>query len=76
MHLTAGGYLSFYMPDKRSNLELVITTPKSLRTLLEEIGIPLQEVQLVLLNGRIVDLEDAVVGNQDEVRVYSPIDGG
>ena len=72
----AGGYLSFYMPGKRSSLELALTTPKSLRTLLGEIGIPHQEVQLVLLNGRIVDLEDAVVGNQDEVRLYSPIDGG
>lgn len=76
MHLTAGGYLSFYMPGKGPKLELALTKPKSLRSLLEEIGIPHQEVQLVLLNGRIVDLEDAVVANQDEVRVYSPIDGG
>ena len=76
MNLTAGGYLSFYMPDKKSSLELAFTKPRSLRSLLQEIGIPLQEVQLVLINGRIVDLNDAVVENQDEVRMYSPIDGG
>ena len=76
MNLTAGGYLSFYMPGKRPKLELALTQPRSLRSLLEEIGIPPEEVHLVLVNGRIADLDEAVVANHDEVRVYSPIDGG
>lgn len=76
MKLTAGGYLVFYMPGKRSSLELEFSQPKSLRSLLMEVGIPLKEVQLVVLNGKIVDLDEVVVENRDKVRVYSPIDGG
>jgi len=76
MNLTAGGYLIFYMPDRRSTLELALTKPKSLRSLLQEIGVPVQEVLLVVLNGRIIDLDEAIVEDQDQVRVYSPIDGG
>lgn len=76
MNLTAGGYLVFYMPDKRSSLEIALTKPKSLKSLLEEIGIPVQEVLLVVHNGSIVDLGEAILEDQDEVRVYSPIDGG
>lgn len=76
MNLTAGGYLVFYMPGKRSSLEMEFSTPRSLRSLLMEVGIPLKEVQLVVLNGKIVDLDEAIVENRDEVKVYSPIDGG
>ncbi len=76
MNLTAGGYLAFYMPDKRSSLVLDLTKPRSLRSLLMEVGIPLNEIQLVILNDKIVDLDEAVVENQDRVKVYSPIDGG
>ena len=76
MNLTAGGYLSFYMPGRRPKLELALTKSRSLRSVLEEIGIPPEEVHLVVLNGRIADLVNAVVTNHDEVKVYSPIDGG
>lgn len=76
MYLTAGGYLSFYMSDKQSSLELELTKPRSLRSLLMEVGIPLKEVQLIIINGKIVDLDEALVENQDQVKVFSPIDGG
>ena len=76
MNLFAGGYLSFYMPDKRSSLVLEVTNPRSLRSVLMEVGIPLKEVQLVILNDKIVDLNETVVEDQDQVKVYSPIDGG
>lgn len=76
MELTAGGYLVFYMPDKQSRLALELSEPKPLGSLLAEIGIPLKEIHLIILNGEIVDLDSAVVKNQDWVKVYSPIDGG
>lgn len=76
MELQTGGYLSFYMPDKQSSLALRLTQPRALHVLLTDVGIPLNEVHLVILNGEIVDLDKAIVTDQDQVKVYSPIDGG
>lgn len=76
MELQTGGYLSFYMPDKRSRLALVITEPVPLRSVLLELGIPLTEIQLVIINDKIVDLNKAIVENQDQVKAFSPIGGG
>jgi sulfur carrier protein ThiS len=76
MILIAGGYLDFYMPGRRRRIALELATPQSLRSLLQEVGIPLKEVQLILLNGKIVDLGGTVVANGDQVKVYSPMDGG
>jgi len=76
MILSTGGYLTFYMPGKRTDLELDLTEPMSLQSILTEVGIPLEEVYLVVINEKIVDWSEAVVVNQDRVKVYSPIDGG
>jgi len=76
MKLSAGGYLAFFLPDKRSSLVLDLATPTSLRSLLIKVGIPPEEVHLVIMNDIIVNLDEAVVENQDTVKVYSPIDGG
>lgn len=76
MNLTVGGYLSFYMKDKRSSLDLEIIKPTFLKSLLLDMGIPIKEIQLVILNGSIVNLNEAIVKNKDLVKVYSPIDGG
>ena len=76
MILIAGGYLDFYMPGRRRRLALDLEAPCSLRSLLQELGIPLEEVQLILLNGKIVDNDQTLVANGDQVKVYSPMDGG
>jgi len=76
MILYAGGYLPFYMPNKQSRIELECIQPAPLNAVLKDIGIPFKEVRLVVINGKIVDLDNAVVTNQDQVKVYSPIDGG
>lgn len=76
MKLTAGGYLAFFLPNKGYGLVLEVTTPTSLRSLLMEVGIPPKDVHLVIINDKIVKLDEAVVENQDQVKVYSPIDGG
>jgi sulfur carrier protein ThiS len=47
-----------------------------LRDLLTEIGIPAAEVQLVILNGEIVDLNGTQVQNQDVVKIFPGVDGG
>lgn len=39
-------------------------------------GIPVGEVYMTVLNGELVVLDEIVVSDADEVRLYSPMDGG
>ena len=76
MILYAGGYLTFYTPNQKPEVEQVLPSPIELRMLLTEIGIPEAEVQLVILNGEIVDLKGTQVQNQDVVKIFPGVDGG
>ena len=76
MLLYAGGYLTFYTPDQKPEVECVLPGTVALRDLLTEIGIPAAEVQLVILNGEIVDLNGIQVQNQDVVKIFPGVDGG
>lgn len=75
MKVYVGGYLTFYMPDKKPEVDFILTESVSLRKILTELNIPLDEVQLAILNGKIVDL-DQFVGQQDIVKVFPGLDGG
>ena len=75
MKLYTGGYLAFYMPQHKKEVEIIIDTPKQLNELLEELHIPQAEVQLVAINGEQATLESTVL-DTDEVRIYSGTDGG
>ena len=76
MKLYAGGYLTFYMPDQHPEIDRDLAEPIALSKLLDEIGIPAGDVRLVILNGEIVELEQAQLKNQDEVKVFPGVDGG
>jgi sulfur carrier protein ThiS len=76
MRIFLGGHLTFYHPQKEKWLEIVIQAPTALSEILEEAGIPLGEVHLVVLNDEHIELEKAVVSDQDEVQIYSPVGGG
>ena len=77
MRLFLGGYLDFYHPQRRSWLNVEIDQPAlPLTEVLTGLGIPLGEVQLVILNGEKVELQDALVSAQDEVKLYSAVGGG
>lgn len=76
MKLTAGGYLAFYLPGRKSPVEVPVKPETRLLSVLDALGIPLGEVNLVAVNGRAVDLHTAVVGDEDEVHVVSAVDGG
>lgn len=76
MRLYLGGFFSFYHPQRKNWLEIDLPEPQPLAVVLEQQGIPLAEVQLVVLNHDLVDLEGAVVRNEDEVRLYPPVGGG
>ena len=76
MRLYLGGYLNFYKPQKGGWLEVQINQPTLLSDLLTRQGIPISEVQLVVINGELVDLEKAIVSEQDVVKLFSAVGGG
>ena len=76
MRIYLGGHLNFYHPRKERWLEIEIQGSRSLAGILEDAGLPLAEVQLVALNGEVVDLEDAVISEGDQVKVFSAVGGG
>jgi sulfur carrier protein ThiS len=76
MKLHLGGFFSFYVPHSPQWLEIELPSPKPLSQVLDEIGIPIGEVNLIVVNKELVDLPEAIVKNDDEVRIYPPIGGG
>lgn len=76
MKLYFVGYLAFYAPGQQFEVEIMLSEPIKLGALLAEMGIPAAEVQLVLINGKIVDFDQAHVQNQDEVKIFPGVGGG
>jgi sulfur carrier protein ThiS len=76
MRLYLGGYLDFYNPQPGNWLEIELNQPTLLSEVLVGRGIPLGDVQLVTVNGILVNLDKAMVSGQDEVKVFSAIGGG
>jgi sulfur carrier protein ThiS len=76
MKLYAGGYLTFFMPGQKPEIEQKLAVPMNLKELLETLGIPAEEVQLVIINGEIADLEQAHISDLDVVKIFPGVDGG
>jgi len=76
MRIFLGGHLNFYHPNKDRWLEFDLEHPTPLAGLLNNAGIPLTEVHLVAINGEVLDLQDAVVSEGDEVKIFSAVGGG
>lgn len=76
MKLHLGGLFSFYIPGHPHQVEVRLEEPAHLSDVLVGMGIPVAEINLVVVNGEIVNLQDALVSQQDEVKVYPPVSGG
>ena len=76
MRIFLGGHLNFYHPEKKTWMDLQIEGPSQLSELLVFVGVPLEEVQLVVVNGEMVDGLEVVVCEGDEVKVFSAVGGG
>jgi len=76
MKLISGGYLTFYMPQRNSRVNIPLEHPTLLKDVLAGLGIPAVEVHLAAVNGAVVELETALVQDSDEVRILSAVDGG
>ena len=76
MRIFLGGHLNFYHPQKDSWLELEINQPRALAEVLAEAGIPEGEVYLAVINRELVELSEATVSNQDDVKLFPAVGGG
>ena len=76
MRIYLGGHLNFYHPQKDSWLEIEINQPTPLVEILERASIPLGEVYLVVNNSKLVELSEAIVSNQDDVKLFPAVGGG
>ena len=76
MRINLGGHLNFYHPLKNKWLDVELKQPTPLRVILDGSGIPVGEVYLVVVNGELVDLQEAIVSEQDEVKLFPAVGGG
>jgi sulfur carrier protein ThiS len=76
MILRLGGHLSFYAPQKETELEIEVQGRTALADLLQRLHVPVEEVALVVINGEQIELSDATISDQDQVQLFPPIGGG
>lgn len=76
MRIYLGGHLNFYHPQKDNWLEFEINQPMSLVEILERASIPIGDVYLVVINSELVELSEAIISVQDEVKLFPAVGGG
>ena len=76
MKLHLGGHLSFYEPQRRAWVDLALPAPQSLPDLLADLGIPLGEVALIVINGELAQEDKPILTDKDQVELYPPMGGG
>ena len=76
MQIYLGAHLNFYHPQKKKLLDINIQQPTLLVKILEEAGIPLGEIQMVVVNDEIEEMEELFVSPKDEVKIFPAVGGG
>jgi sulfur carrier protein ThiS len=76
MKLYLGGSLAFHTLTRQPNLEIQLNKNTSLTQVICDLGIPIAEVQLTVLNGELVNMKEIHVSNDDEVCLYPAVGGG
>jgi sulfur carrier protein ThiS len=76
MKLHLGGYLGWYDPQRRSCIEISLAQPARLLDVIRQLGIPLAEVSLASINGKMVSMHATQVCDDDVVELHPPLAGG
>lgn len=76
MKLYLGSYLSWYVPQRLSRLEIPLVAPISLMELLAQLKLPPAEISIAAVNGILVPLQDTQVSDGDMVEFHPPVGGG
>ncbi len=82
MKIYLGAHLNFYHPEKGKWLEVDIQQPTPLVEVLGIAGIPLGEVQMLVINDKVFmydeigELQGAVISPLDEIKLFPAVGGG
>jgi sulfur carrier protein ThiS len=76
MKLFLGGQFSLYIPGHPPSVEVELAEPARLSDVLSGLGIPVADINLAVVNGQIVELDEALVTNLDKVKIFPPVGGG
>jgi sulfur carrier protein ThiS len=76
MHLHLGGHLAWYDVQKRARLEIRLAEPIGLLALVQQLGVPPEEIAIAAVNGAAVALGEARVCDDDRVELFPPVGGG
>jgi sulfur carrier protein ThiS len=76
MQLHLSGHLAWYDPQKRSQVKVRVPGTIALTDLLRDLGIPVAEIAITVVNGAVVDLPTVSVTDADRVELFPPVGGG
>ncbi len=76
MHLYLAGHLAWYDSQKRAQIEIAAPRSVLLTEVLRELKIPLAEIAIAVVNGKLVELETARVSDADRIELFPPVGGG
>jgi molybdopterin converting factor small subunit len=76
MKLFLGGQFSLYIPGHPPSVDVSLNESTRLSEVLLGLGIPVADIHLAVVNGKLIELDEAVVTNQDEVKIFPPVGGG
>ena len=76
MKLFLGGQFSLYIPGHPPSVDVTLNETVRLSELLAGLGIPVADIHLVVVNGQLVEMEEAMVSDLDEVKIFPPVGGG
>ena len=76
MRLYLGGYLDFYSNQPDNWVTVGLDEPTPLLQVVLNLGIPVGDIQLVVVNGQLGELNEVIVTEQDVVKIFSAVGGG
>ncbi len=76
MKLYLGSYYSFFLPHFPREINIELKKSIRLSEILVNLGIPMGEVYLVVVNNELVDPQVKYVSQNDEVSLHPPVAGG
>jgi sulfur carrier protein ThiS len=76
MKLYLGSYFAFFTSDREHWIEIELRKPTRLSDILSELGVPLAEIHLVVVNDRLVESTNTILSNDDTAKLYPAIGGG
>ncbi len=76
MRVHLSGHLNWYHPQKSSWFEMEAPPQTRPADLLERLGVPQAEVAVIVVNGKLTEINGEFLGNEDVVEIFPPIAGG